>query len=277
MVRGVDGHRTSSNLMGEEVEVRPGRGRIIAITSGKGGVGKTNLTLNLGIALSHLGDRVLVFDADLNLANLDVISGMIPEYTVNNVALGQKEVSDILLDGPAGIKVVPASSGVLKPAAFEGMARRRLIAELKQLGGYYDVILIDTAPGLSPGILDFILASQTVVVVTTPEPTAITDAYALIKVVSREGPGLRLGLLVNFASSKQESEEVFEKLNLVVERFLQVEIENFGYLPIDGHIPKAVRMQQPLLLAYPKSKAAKCIYSIARRIAPGQIGFGRMP
>ena len=247
-------------------------GRIIAITSGKGGVGKSNFALNLAIALSRLGRRVLLFDADINLANIDILLGMSPRYTLRDVILEGKDILDTVVEGPSGIRIVPACSGAADLLDLDGPIKERLMREFEVLQSTADILLVDTAAGLSQNVMDFILSADEVIVMTTPEPTAITDAYAMVKVIaahaseSGQKRNVPIKLLINFVRSRSEAEEIFEKLSLVITHFLNLSVENLGFLVIDKNIPRAVEHQSPFLLSYPTTAATVCIHSIARRI-----------
>ncbi len=242
------------------------RARIIAITSGKGGVGKSNFALNLAIALSLLGKRILLFDADVNLANIDILLGINPRYTLRDVIMEGREIGDTIVEGPSGIKIVPACSGDVDLFDLDGPIREKLAREFEVLQSTADIVLVDTAAGLSRSVMDFILSADDVIVVTTPEPTAITDAYAMIKVISGQKQNIPIRLLINLVRSRSEAEETFEKLNLVITHFLKLSVENLGFMVMDGNIPKAVGCQSPFLISYPKTAAAGCIRSIARKI-----------
>lgn len=239
-------------------------GRTLAITSGKGGVGKTNLALNLAIALSELGNRVLVLDADIGLSNVDLISGVDPPYTLADALLGKRTLPEILADGPSGIKILSGGSGVPALSQIDDRTRGQFIREIRSLEREFHFILIDTGTGLVPQVTDFVLNCREIVVVTTAEPTAITDTYAMIKFILGEHPDAEIQLLVNMATSRGESEEVFDKLNLVISHFLKREIAYLGCLPADRNIPKAVRQHQPFVLAHPKTEGARGIREIAR-------------
>jgi len=241
-------------------------GRTLAITSGKGGVGKTNLSLNMAIALSEMGSRVLVLDADIGLSNVDLLSGIDPPYTLADALLGGKALSEVLVDGPSGVKILSGGSGVPALSQIDDRTRRQFIREVRDLEHEFHFILIDTGTGLVPQVTDFVLSCGEIVVVTTAEPPAITDTYAMIKFILGEHPDAEVQLLVNMATSSEESEEVFDKLNLVVGHFLKSEISYLGFLPADRNIPKAVRRHQPFILAHPKTDGARSVRRIARTL-----------
>jgi len=239
--------------------------RTIAITSGKGGVGKTNFTANLGISLSIQGGKVVIIDADLGLANIDVIFRLSPKFNLRHVIAGEKTISEIMIEGPFGVMIIPASSGVEYLANLPQEKREKFIEELFETTEEADFLLIDTAAGISQNVLSFATAAEEVIVITTPEPTSITDAYAMIKVLfQREHSNIKL--LVNMAFSANQAKEVAEKINLVVKQFLKKEIDFLGYILEDENMPQAVKEQKPLILLNPNSKAARCITNIASKI-----------
>jgi len=241
------------------------RFRTIAITSGKGGVGKTNFAANLGVALSQIGKKVIIFDADLGLANVDVFFDLHPKYNLKHVVSGEKEIEEILLEGPTGIKVVPASSGVEMMANLPERERRRLIVKLGELSNMADVMIIDTAAGISHNVLAFASAADMIIIMTTPDPAAITDAYATIKVLSRRKKGPFM-LIVNMAADESQAREVALSLILVVRRFLELELNYIGFIPFDPFVSKALKGQVPLVLKYPGAPASRHIMAIASRI-----------
>jgi flagellar biosynthesis protein FlhG len=241
--------------------------RVIAVASGKGGVGKTNLTVNLGIALTREGKRAVVLDGDLGLANVDVLLGIHPRYTLEHVVSGQRTLGEVMVQAPGGIWVVPGASGLEELANLTEERRQHLVGALSELDGRVDVLLIDTAAGISREVSAFLEAAPEVIVVTTPEPTAITDAYALIKVASAAADTCpRFRLVVNQANDVGEALEVARKLQTVARQFLNVEVESLGYVPTDRSVPRSTRGQVPLLVAYPSSPAALRIADLARRL-----------
>jgi flagellar biosynthesis protein FlhG len=251
--------------------------RVIAVTSGKGGVGKTSLTVNLAIALAREGKRAVVLDGDLGLANVDVMLGIQPRHTLAHVIAGQCSLAEAMVPAPGGIWVVPGASGLEALADMSEEQRQQLISALGELEGRADVLLIDTAAGVSREVSAFLEAAPEVIVVTTPDPTAITDAYALVKVATsgrRPGPdaaGLaggrpRFRLVVNQANDVGEAIGVARKLQAVARQFLNVEIESLGYVPSDRSVSRSTRGQVPLLVAYPSSPAALRVVDMARRL-----------
>ena len=240
--------------------------RRLAVTSGKGGVGKSNISLNLGLCFRRLGRRALLVDADANLANIDILLGINPKYTLADMILKDKFLQDILLDGPEGLRILPAGSGVVEMVGLDGIAADRLERSLGDLEREQDLIILDTGAGISEGVVELASASDEVIIVTTPEPTAITDAYAAIKVITARNVAVKLHLLVNQARSREEAEEVARKIKLVVENYLSLSVQSLGYLPQDPHLPKAVARQTPLLQAFPRSPAAVALMGVARRL-----------
>ncbi len=254
---------------GEPISRQTGRSgqpdsvRIVAVTSGKGGVGKTNFVVNLAVALADAGMRVTILDADLGLANVDVLLGMSVRHSLHHVINGTLSLVDIVLPGPRGIEVIPGASGLRDIADMKESARHRLIESLSDAVRDRDLLLIDTAAGVSRNVLDFVLAAQEVILLTVPEPTAMTDAYAMIKLISRSNPDAAVRVVVNQTPSRQEAESVVEQLNLLSRRFLSFSVDPLGYVPHDQSVVKAVRRRQPFVLAYPHSPASAAIASIA--------------
>jgi flagellar biosynthesis protein FlhG len=246
------------------------RTRVIAVASGKGGVGKTNLTVNLAIALAREGKRAVVLDGDLGLANVDVLLGIQPRYTLQQVVAGERTLGEVMVQAPGGIWVVPGASGLEEMANLSEEQRQQLVAALGELDGRADVLLIDTAAGVSREVSAFLEAAPEVIVVTTPEPTAITDAYALIKVASAARDANRrplFRLVVNQANDVGEAVGVARKLQSVARQFLNVEVESLGYVPSDRSVSRSTRGQVPLLVAYPSSPSALRIVELARRLS----------
>jgi flagellar biosynthesis protein FlhG len=244
---------------------------MITFPSGKGGVGKTNLVASLAVALTQMGKRVMVLDGDLSLANLDLLFGVNPTSTLQHVLLGGKSLKEILVEGPLGIQIIPASSGVDELSRLDERERRSLIKEFKLLGRGADFLLIDTAPGLTPNVLDFVMASDLSIVVTTPEVTSITDAYATIKVISMRRPTLQLPLVVNMTGGEREASEVVERIRMVAARFLKVKVTSLGFIPSDQSVPQSVAKQRPFYLAFPYSPASQGIASLAQRLMEGEL------
>ncbi len=241
--------------------------RVICVTSGKGGVGKTNIVTNLAYALAKLGKKVLVLDADLNLANVDILLGLTPRFNLHHVFMGEKTLSDILVEGPGGIRIIPASSGILELADLTENQRLYFLAEMEALGQETDIVLIDTAAGINNNVVYFNLASQERIIVLTPEPTSLTDAYALIKVLSTRHDVKRFRILVNLCQSEKEALSVFRKLVIVADRFLDtLSLDYLGYIPHDQKLPKSVRAQRLISDLHPDAPASRMFLQLSEKI-----------
>jgi flagellar biosynthesis protein FlhG len=248
------------------------RTRVIAISSGKGGVGKTNIVANLGISLSRLGKKVMIFDADLGLGNLDILLGLSPKYNFSHVALGEKTLSEIIVEGPCNIKILPASSGIQEMANLSKSQTADLLSELYAVIDPIDILLIDTAAGISSNVMYFNAIAQEVLVVVSPEPTSITDAYALMKILSIRYGVKQFKLLVNMVSDIQEAQEVYRQLKLVAERFLDIVIEYIGHVNYDKNITRGVRQQKAVCDLYPETQASRCFNSLAVKLCQSPLG-----
>lgn len=242
--------------------------RVIAVTSGKGGVGKSNVVANLGLALALKGLKVLLIDADLGLANLDIILGLNPQFTIHDVLQLRKTLPEVLVEGPGGLKILPASSGIPELSELDEYQKMFLLNELDNYSESIDLVLIDTGAGISKNVLFFNIAAQERLVVANNEPTSITDAYALIKVLATQHNERHFKLLVNGISSPRDAEAVYRTLLKVSERFLgrDISLEYLGYIPHDEAVPKSVLKQQPVLTLYPKARASKSFAQIAQRL-----------
>jgi len=240
--------------------------KVIAVTGGKGGVGKTNVSVNLSIALAELRRRVVLMDADLGLANVDVLLGLQPKYTITDVLDGSKSLRDVLVNGPAGIKVVPASSGVQEMTGLSPQEHAALIYAFNDLSEQLDILMVDTAAGISETVVSFVRASQEVIIVVCDEPSSITDAYALIKLLNVEHGVFRFRVIANMTRSNQEGINLFNKLNTVCERFLDASLQYLGHVPFDENVRKAVQKRQSLMEFAPRSKAAAAMRVIAQKV-----------
>ena len=247
--------------------------RIIAVTSGKGGVGKSNLTVNLALAFLAEGKKTLVIDADLGMANVDVLLGTSSKYNLLNLLDEDVVLDDVILKGPYGLRYISGGSGMEQAGEFTPAERDLLEEKLTGCGELADVILIDTGAGIGRNVLDFILAADEVILVTTPEPTAMTDAYAVMKAYSMYAAKPNMRLVVNRVYDEAEGLEVAEKLRKTAERFLHMEIQFLGAIYEDRTMIRAVRQQKPILEAYPDALAAKCIKAIARSMLYGEKVF----
>lgn len=240
--------------------------QVIAVTGGKGGVGKSNVSVNLGIALSEMGRRVVILDADLGLANIDILLGISSNKTIENVLQGECDLQEVMVKGPGGIKIVPASSGTQKLSQLNPMEHAGLIQAFSDIGDDIDVLIIDTAAGISDTVLSFVRASQEVLVVVTDEPTSITDAYAQIKLLNRDYGLFRFRVVANMVRSPQDGMALFAKLTKVTDRFLDVAMQYVGAVPSDDAVKRAVQRQKAVIEAYPRSKAATSFRALAKKV-----------
>ena len=235
-----------------------------AFVSGKGGVGKSNLALNLAIALGCRGRRVVLFDADMGMANLDVLCGLTPTGTLEDVVRGRTTLREILVPGPGGFQLVPGASGVASMANIDGLGRRRLLKQLAMLDTVADHLLIDMGAGISSSVMSFAAAADRVVVVTTPEPTSMTDAYGAMKALVSRGREMRLDLVVNMAHSDEEGVDVHRRISRVARKFLGVELGLVAVIPHDQLVSQAVRVRRPVLLESPHAPVTRAIDRLAR-------------
>ncbi len=240
---------------------------VIAVTSGKGGAGKTNVAVNLAVGLAQEGRQVLLFDADLGLANVDVALGLRPQWNVSHVLAGEKTLDDILVTGPGGITIVPASSGVARMAALPAAEQAGLVQAFSELRQPMDTLIVDTGAGIDSTVLTFTSACQRVIVVLCDEPTSLTDAYALIKVLNRDCGVKRFDILANMVESDLQGRQLFEKLCAVTDRFLEVSLGFLGSVPRDDYLRKAVQAQRAVLLEYPRAPASRALRQIAGKVA----------
>jgi flagellar biosynthesis protein FlhG len=241
--------------------------RVIAVTGGKGGVGKTNVSANLGVALAMHGERVLLLDADLGLANVDVLLGLQPSVNLSHVINGDCALDDVLMDGPHGLRIIPAASGMKRMAELGHAEHAGLIRAFSTLSFNPEILLVDTAAGISDSVVTFVRAAHEVLVVVCDEPASITDAYAMIKILHREYGVDRFRVLANMVHSMLEGNELYKKLAKVTDRFLDVNLDYVGAIPHDEYLRKAVQKQRALVDAYPRSKAALAFGKVAQKVA----------
>ena len=241
--------------------------RIITVTSGKGGVGKTNISVNLAIAYAQIGKKVILIDADLGLANVNVILNMIPQYNLYHVITKQKRMSEIILPTEYGIKIIAGANGFSKIANLSDEDRGFFIQEFETLSSA-DIIIIDTSAGISSNVLGFVEAADEVLIVTTPEPTAITDAYGMIKIIATETDSLKLNLklIVNRVHSAAEGKRISDRMTTRVGQFLNCKVEYMGFIYDDPVVSQAVVRQKPFIIAEPTSKPAMCVKHLVSRI-----------
>lgn len=242
---------------------------VITVTSGKGGVGKSNMSVNLAIQLQNLGKRVIILDADFGLANVEVMFGIRPVYSLADLMFKNKELKDIICPGPRGIGVISGGSGIQEMANLTKYQIGNLTSKLYELDELADVIIIDTGAGISDAVLEFVTHSTEVILVATPEPTSITDAYALLKSVNKRDDfdkTKHIQMITNRVGTAKEGKELFAKLDVVVKRFLDVEIDFLGAVPQDSNVSKAVMRQVPFSIAYPNTQAAIAVQAIAYKL-----------
>jgi flagellar biosynthesis protein FlhG len=248
--------------------------RVVAVASGKGGVGKTNVSVNLSLSLAECGRKVMLLDADFGLANVDVLLGLIPKHTLSDVVEGKCQLEDTFIEGPMGILVVPAASGKRRMSELSFSEHAGLIQAFSGIDRQIDALIVDTAAGISGSVVTFAEAAQEVIVVVCNEPASITDAYALIKVLSREHGVTRVQVLANMVRSTAEGKELFSKLTRVTDRFLDITLGFLGVIPYDDWLRRAVQKQQAVLQAYPSSPAASAFRALGKRLDQWEIPSG---
>lgn len=255
-------HENMDNSINNSLKIR-----VISITSGKGGVGKTSITANLAEAFQKMDKRVLVLDADLGLANMDIMLGLNPRYTINHVLRGEKSLDDVIITTPSGFGLLPASSGIQELTELDESQRIFLLNELDTLHDKFDVILIDTGAGISSNVMYFNFAAMERLVVVTNEPTSLTDAYALIKVLSNKYHQKRFKVLVNSARNDDEADRIFRSLSVVADKYLDSpSLDYLGWIPYDKLLPRSVRKQKMVLKTNPKTPASKSIMALAKKL-----------
>lgn len=240
--------------------------RVIAVTSGKGGVGKTNVSVNLAVRLAKMGRRVALLDADLGLANADVICNVTARTNLAHVVAGRRDLREAIIATPGGFDLLPGASGLTQMASLSEFERTRIIDMLRRLDAEYDLMLIDTGAGIGPNVMTFLSAADEVLVVTTPEPTAVTDAYALIKTLTRRREAVVVSVLVNMVKDRAEGRRVFERINAVSRRFLGLSLSDAGHVVSDGRVTGAVRRRQPFVLDAPDCPASLCLTQLAHKL-----------
>lgn len=241
--------------------------KVIAVSGGKGGVGKTNVSLNTAIALAQSGKRVLVLDADLGLANVDVMLGLRVQRNISHVLSGECELDDIIIEGPSGVKIIPATSGTQTMVDLTPSEHAGLIRAFSDMQTQFDVLIVDTAAGISDMVLSFARAAQDVMLVVCDEPTSITDCYALMKLLSRDHDVFKFKVVANMVRSPKEGQQLFAKLTKVTDRFLDVALDLVAVIPFDENIRKSVRKQKVIVEAFPDSPASIAFKKLADNIS----------
>jgi len=253
--------------------------QVIAISGGKGGVGKTNVSINLAISLAEIGRRVMVLDGDLGLANIDVVLGLHPKYDLSHVLRGEKNLDEIIDEGPHGIRLVPGASGIQHMAELSPAEHAGIISAFSDSATNIDTLIVDTAAGISDTVISFTRAAQEVIVVVCDEPASITDAYAIIKLLNKEYGSSRFRILANMVRTPQEGRDLYNKMCAVTDRYLDVMLSFMGAVPYDDNLMKAVKSQKPVVTAFPRSKAAQAFKNLARKVEswpPPQGANGQM-
>lgn len=256
----------ADQLKAEAPPARASAMRCIAIVSGKGGVGKTNLAVNLSILLSRSGKRVLLLDADWGLGNADTVLGISPKYTIQHFVLGEKELPDIIIPGPENLLLIANGSGMRELANLDPSQRDHILSSLANLEKVADIMVIDSGAGLSRNVLSFALAASEILVVTSPEPTAIRDAYATIKVISQENKDANISIVVNMVEDEIEAKNVAKRISNAANFFLDLNVRYLGYVVNDRNVQKAVSRRNPFITSYPYSPASKCLFDITREL-----------
>ncbi len=244
--------------------------RVIAVTSGKGGVGKTSLSVNLALQFQEQGQRVVILDADFGLANVEIMLGIRPQYNLADLIYNNKSIEEIITEGPMGVGFISGGSGVQDLVNLDKEKLKKLIAKLVKLDSLYDVIIIDTGAGIADSVIEFVLSSPEVLLVVTPEPTSITDAYSLLKAVNRKKEFNReqksIKVVANRVESDEEGREIYEKISVVASKFLNIDMEYLGHIPQDKKLTNAVVEQKPISIYYPNSESALRIKSICGKL-----------
>lgn len=258
------------NMVRGQSDLRTRNTRILTVTSGKGGVGKSNFTLNFAIGLQKLGYKVLVFDADIGLANIDLLMGVSPKYSLYHLLKREKSIWDIIYKGVHDLEFIAGGSGFNDLMRLSEEEIDYFAEQVNQLNGHVDFIIFDTGAGLSKETLKFIVAASETIVVTTPEPTAITDAYAIIKMVTSLGHDVRFRLVVNRVTEAHEGKQTADKISMVAKQFLNLDIPTLGFVEDDSSVSKAVKRQVPFSVAFPNSPASRSIERLAAQFVSGQ-------
>ena len=259
-------HKHSDQAAGIRKMTNSSPVRTIAITSGKGGAGKTNLSVNLGISLAQTGQRVAILDADMGLANVDILLGIYPKFNLSHVLSGEKTLAEIMLEGPAGIKVIPGASGIQKMAELSPTEQAAMIHAFSEIDQELDILIVDTAAGISASVVNFARACQEIIVVVCDEPTSLTDAYAFIKLLNRDYKLSDFHIVTNMVRSVEQGRALFQKLTKVTDHYLDVTLRHIGVVPHDQNLTKSVQKQTPVVVGFPNTKATLAIKEVAEKI-----------
>jgi len=240
--------------------------RVIAVTSGKGGVGKTNISANLAVLAAKAGKRVLVIDADLGLANVEIVFGLKPRYHMGDLINSSISIEDVMIDAPHGVKILPAGSGVQSLTQLSSDDKLRFIAALEPVQDKFDLVLVDSGAGIGDNVLFFVGAAQEAILVVSPEPTSLVDAYATVKVLSQKAGVRHFGVIINPVIDELPAREIFNKLTQVTSRFLSASVRHLGYIPRDENLHRAIMAQRPLVDAFPHSPASRALHVVANKL-----------
>jgi flagellar biosynthesis protein FlhG len=246
---------------------RPGgRLRVIAVTSGKGGVGKTNLTANLAVLAGKAGKRVLIIDGDLGLANVEIVFGLKPKLHIGMLLDGSRSMEEVLVDGPHGVRILSGSSGIQSLTSLEERQKLHLCAALDRVEDMFDIVLLDSGAGIGDNVLFFVGAAQEALLLVSPEPTGLVDAYAVVKVLSQQAGVQHFSVVVNPVVDELQAREIFPKLTAVTSRFLSAHVRHLGYIPRDENLHRAIMVQRPIVQAFPLSPASRALGHIAEKL-----------
>jgi flagellar biosynthesis protein FlhG len=240
--------------------------RVIAVTSGKGGVGKTNISANLAVLAARSGKRVLVIDADLGLANVEIVFGLKPRYHMGDLINSSISIEDVMIEAPHGVKILPAGSGVQSLTQLSPEDKLRFIAALEPVQDKFDLVLVDSGAGIGDNVLFFVGAAQEAILVVSPEPTSLVDAYATVKVLSQKAGVRHFGVIINPVIDELPAREIFNKLTQVTSRFLSASVRHLGYIPRDENLHRAIMAQRPLVDAFPHSPASRALTVLADKL-----------
>lgn len=258
------------NIIKKQNQKNVSNARVISVTSGKGGVGKSSVSINLALQFTRMGKKVIILDADFGLANIEVMFGVIPKYNLSDLMFKGRELKEIITEGPEGVGFISGGSGIAKLVNLDKEQIKRLVNKLSELEELADVIIIDTGAGISPSVMEFLTASPETIIVTTPEPTSITDSYALLKALSMceefNNTDGCIKMIANKVSSDDEGRNLYEKLDAVVQRFLNIKMDYLGIVPQDGNITKAIMKQKPVSIVFPNAPSSRRFQEIAAGI-----------